>query len=812
LRSGFRLRRKIRDTPTEIRYWYALSKSTIVPIVFAIIAGFVLYLLERNLSFLAEINWIHKNIIGEYLSHEIDSNAYVQMLVAIAGVAGVLLGLYFAAVSTVISNAYSSVSGNVQGLILKDRLGNNYVKLVAFLTAFSVVLLAFNAAHAAPLHLAIPILAIMSCVAVFAFVNLGLSTFFLSDPTLFFNTLSSELLNWITQATCRGYQWQNPRFQEHYREQASRSVTTLEALIKISNERLELQGNSRLRLLNKTLALTGVYFADKHLIPSESNWYGRKFQHKQWYLATSTELEIASHTDTPLRPKEIPDTTWFEDIILNAVFDAFKTDVKAGDYQALYSKTNLLPDIFNIFGSTWMVNNGEKWYTKLSRDLLDGLINDNEMDERQELFSVAAIDILASIPLSIELGLMKAIRELDIDNLRKQFASIKWQKAKSPYHFLLPVSTIKLLEQIREGIEFEQKAKTLHKTPNWYVAELAFNDLELALQSQWQVIMKLLESWYSKAGKELRNAKRYKHAAAVFARAIEQAWKLDSHIEQIKELSELLRKDTKIDFAKQANWDWDKEHERVDKFRDMAIVGQAQLIPDLWNIQEPDHDMPDFFGGAVHHTGEACYKALKAADTTKFNNLFRSYFLGVLGIFESIKSQVSYWTPSSAMAWLSEPVLDLFAISGYAYIFAELYGKPELWSACRLAWDTYLSNAPEQMPSFAAISNYHQTAFAAISPRSMLRNSWEFQLSKILNTLPRKQSIGFSPYQPVEHPSELICNIAPMDDDMMHMSVDAIDVFTVKYLLTMPTQVTLDFGIRRDKITLINGRQDSTDA
>lgn len=359
LRISFRLRDKLSNTATEASYWKTLSRGVVLPIIFAIVFSLVLYAFEKSLPLFTNINWVGNNIIGRILLHPLSEDAYVAMLTAITGVMGVFLGLYFTAVSTVISNAYSSASGDVRELILKDRLGNKYVKLLAFLTALSVVLLAFSAMKIAPpLRLAILVLVALSCLAIFAFVNLGVRMFFLSDPTLFFETLSTELMKWVSCATARGYQWQNTSFQAHYRKQALKVVTTLTTLAKISGKKPELQGESHPRLLKNLLALTSVYYDEKHLIPTNSGWYGRKLQHKQWYLSRSTELEMATQTDTPLVPSEIPDTTWLEDSLLDVIFKAFETDIKAGDFQTLYPKVINLQDFLMDLEATGLWTTG----------------------------------------------------------------------------------------------------------------------------------------------------------------------------------------------------------------------------------------------------------------------------------------------------------------------------------------------------------------------------------------------------------------------------------------------------------------------
>ena len=810
LRTGFQTKDKLNTATIERRYWWAMTKSVAFSIALALAASFAMYLFDKHcLSFFTDIAWIRDSNVGKYLLHSLDGDAYVQMLATIAGVTGVFLGLYFTAVSTVISNTYSYVSGDIRELILKDRLGNIYVKLVAFLTALAVVLLSFSAADVSPPRLAAPLLAVISCLAIFVFVKLSSRAFFLSDPALLFSTLANELQRWVNQATYRGYQWRNPSFQEYYHKQALESANALVMLTEISSSKTELHSKSHPLLLKELLTLAGTYYSKKHLIPTDSRWYDKKFKHKQWYLTNSTTIEMATQINTTLQPDEIPDTTWLEDMILFAVLKAIKADVNFEDYRSLYNKTFSLPNLFDEMGKNWFVEDGKKWHNKLSKDILAMLISSRAIDEAQEIYSIAVIDILADSPISLELGFIKMINELNVDDLRSELINTKWPRSHAPYQFSLPLNAIRVLEQVNNSTLFEHQAHVQHRTPNWYIVELVFHELELAIYDQWQLLMGFVETWYVETGKLLSDAKRYKQSVSIYNRAIEFARKLDRHIEDIKEFSRTLRKDTKISFLKQAEWNWDIEHKRIANFRNMVIKGQAELIPQLFNTKEFDPDMPDFFGGAVHRTGEACYEALEAGDVARFKVLFRPYFFGILGIFESIRLQVKDWETSSAMVWIAEPLLDLFNISGYAYIYAEYHNKSELWNECKIVWDAYLTDTPQQLQSFAVISNYHQSHNFMITPRTTLRSERQKRLADLLNNLPRQGDLStFSSQSLVQHRSELICRIAPLNVNTPSMPVDAIDIFTVSYLMTVPTDTTLDFGVEQYKIDVVNSRQE----
>ncbi len=799
LRGIFKARNTKDEAAAETTALRALARGTYLPIIFAGLAAFGLYLFDHYIYVFTGWRLLTNNAVGRYLKNPLDANSYVQLLTTVAAVTGVFLGLYFTAVSTVIANAYSNVPNDIRELLIKDRLGNVYVKAVSFLTAFSVILLAMSAGGGSPLHLVPPLLIVLSGFAVFAFARLGQRAFFLSDRTLLANTISYELKRWAERSTNKGWNWRDINFQEHYRKQASKSVSTLTALARISSTQPELQGDAYARLLNKLLYTVRYYHDLKPLIPSGSRWFGKKYEHQQWYLSESTTLDMASQTDTALSPNEVPNVNWVEEELLGVLFDSLGDEAGEKHYEAIYKMLTSFPDFFDSVGKNWLTADGEVWCDKVTEKVIKIIATQRPIaTDVRPAYVVAVADICAALPVSLELGFIKAVGDIDVDKLRSGLAKTDWTKPGSPYKFRLPYSTINALEQIQENANFEKAAQAAYMSPAWYVIEYTFNNLDWSLFRQWEQLLKLIERWYFATGEELASAGQHKHAAAVYTRALELAWKLDSHIESLKKVAEALREGSKLDF-KRPEWDWENAHERVVKFRNKAIDEMAKLIPHLLP-EPPDSDMPDYFGEAVHKTGEACFDALMEGDADRFKSLFGPYFIGILGTFDKVRPQVMEWEPSTALTWLAEPIIDLFDISGYAYILAEFHGKPELWQECGQVWNAYLAgnNQLDRLKLLAGLSSHYQNLFGVLSPRATLRSQRQIRLGRLFETLPRRNVADPFSDPPIVHDSAFIRNIAPIRD--MIMFTDAIDIFTVKFLMTLPAANGLDFGVAQSKI------------
>jgi hypothetical protein len=163
------------------------------------------------------------------------------------------------------------------------------------------------------------------------------------------------------------------------------------------------------------------------------------------------------------------------------------------------------------------------------------------------------------------------------------------------------------------------------------------------------------------------------------------------------------------------------------------------------------------------------------------------------------------------VTWMTEPLMDLLDISGYAIIFSEYHQTPAIWDGCRDLWDKYLTGeeGKARLQFLSVVISHHQHLFV-ISPRATLRTRRAMYLSQLLSQLPRK-----APQHPlgdgeVDHASALIRRIAPSSSGMGMMFLDATDVFVVRYLMRHQDAADLDFGLANGKVEELNEQDEGT--
>jgi hypothetical protein len=371
-----------------------------------------------------------------------------------------------------------------------------------------------------------------------------------------------------------------------------------------------------------------------------------------------------------------------------------------------------------------------------------------------------------------------------------------WSKAKAPYGIRVPRPVVAVLENVRDGLAFEEAvaAPAPTRTPNWYVRELALQAYERAFQEQVISLVDLLADWYPATANKLAEAKMPDAVGAVLSRGIEAVWKLERHVAEWEQIASDLRTGPLLVDVMRPTWDWGGIRARVGALR-TELLRQLSLSIPAHAVRQRDPDIPDYLGEAVHRVGEAAFEVLVENDDELFAQFFSPYFIGVFVIVDRIKPQVASWQPQIASTALSEPVIDAMELSGYALIFSELHRNPKLWEVCQKVWRGYFqeTGGKDRLTIVAAMHKYQRNLFA-LTHRATVRTRWQMAANEILGNLPR-----CAPTHPwgegeVQHESALIRRIAP-DGDLMFSPYNASDIFAVSFLRTLPGGASLDFGV-----------------
>jgi hypothetical protein len=792
LGSVFRARHAAAETSTSASALRALLQNTAISLGLACLLVVALALLQGNADRLA----------SDLSLGALDPSAYDSLLETVAAATGVFLALYFTAVSAIAASIYANVPHDIRSLIVGDRLGNVYVRLVAFTMALCVLLLVVHATGGNSYRLAPPIVGLLAVFSIFAFIRLGRHAFYLADPTHLAETIAESFESQTARALHGSWRWDVPEVQAHFRRVAAASLATLSSLLRIATEQEHLRGPSARTLFLRTNLLLARYLARRYRIPTKSRWFGERYEHPQWFLADSTTLQSAANLAGTLPPTKVPDVFWVENEIvpglIEAVASAIAEDLQSGSPGTGLETLSALSTSWDQFGANWSAEEALRLTRELSDQVLGVLCSGG--GERRGPIGPAIGDALGLVPIALELGFHRTLEPMPINELDHRLIAAKWSESESPYLMRLPRAVIAALEDLEAGVRFEHDAGATEdtRTPPWYVREVAFFHYEREMQTQITALLDFHASWFTETADRLSEAGRLEAAAAVLTRGLESAWKLERHLPHWRAALEALHaRGERVDFHR-PEWDWDAWSDQVEAMGVQIQLAITRSIPGLSELERSD-EIPDYLGQAVHLSAEACIDALRVGDIERFRPLFAAYFYGALLVTERVREAVQGQRPEQAVTWMTQPVLDAVDLSGYALIYSELHQNPALWDVCRDIWDAYLRGADgaERLQTIASWIAFENRRLG-FSPRGMVRQGWERGLSRALAEFPRGAPQGGRFFAPgrVEHPSPLIRHIAPSDDMIGMLHGEATEVFVALYLAKLDAPAELDFGLR----------------
>lgn len=294
-REFFGLRHRIQEHGIRTRAFGSLVRLTWGDLLLAPLFAVALQVSDPYLT----------NIYATYGVEITDDSEYGTLLATVTGIGSIFIGLYYAAISTIGGVIYSRVPNNIRDLLAQERVGNVYMRFLAFVTFSGVTLLAFQTAGFPPVVLAVPFFILASGISIIAFVRLGARVFDLFDPTTLSYHLFHQLRRNYGQIMAGEYRWSDPSFQSYANRSARSALDTLSTLADLTAREPHLNGQPLATLCKHLLSFLIAYEPAKKKIPTESHWYAKRYVHPDWYRSSDSITSLAHQTATSLTPKVV---------------------------------------------------------------------------------------------------------------------------------------------------------------------------------------------------------------------------------------------------------------------------------------------------------------------------------------------------------------------------------------------------------------------------------------------------------------------------------------------------------------------------
>lgn len=706
----------IRESKKSARLLWSTLWPSILTIIYA---AFIIALFETYSHFFPADQLIFSDEVIDTL------------LSAIASVSGVFLGLYFTAVSGIASASLLGATQNIRRYFLATPIGKQYVRTIALTGVISIFyLLAKSFGH--PIHpVGLVFLSLAGAYIIIRFWSVGSEVFYSLEPTSALPLITKDIFDLLKGVTPPGFKWNKSMLQNHQRRLASDNFELANDLIdfgvkkiKLSNEQLHIA----LRYLGGLLSLYPQY---KKKIPTNSFWFKTKNQYDSWALADSTQIAVALNTGTSLQPKTIKNFTWFEEETLDMSVKIFEFYTNEKNVASVFRGLEIFVGIAEVYASEFDEEGLKLLLQKMEKVTvmveLEKIPDPKNVRYKEQM---AFIDSQGRLAIGAVLGLAKYLDTASAESLSATISNIKWYSDKDIYLTGLPSAVLSRLESIASDLKAEMLIEGRQISPDWYIRTLCVQKYLFALLGYFKYLKTLHSSYFEPKLEKLLTEDQLGLAVQLVRCWIEFTNKYNllvkliaKHIEdcaphhQVKDLSWI-----EFDTSEEYKTARDREKEVTDKM--------IRLLPRLMTMPT-ENDMPDYFGQALTEGVQACYEACENNDPVRLKVIFPIVFVASLSAFDMTRVRVQNWSEEqSKIIYSTEPLINLYELSGFAKLYSELYQNPELWNVVQAAWDTYLGgiDAVQEITRIAVITNYRRGLFM-IMPQANLRTNWQMRFS-----------------------------------------------------------------------------------
>lgn len=729
-RASFAVRRLLynflvgaRQGTESLSLFAQVVRAVVRPAALALVLTQVLGLTERLLLHL------FPRLVPLVEVYTPDRGLYSTFLSTTAQIAGVFLGLYFTTMSLVASTSYKDVPREVRAAVLAEKVGSIYLQAVALLCAVALMLLAalsIRVGWSAGLLNFVALIG-LSVTAVFSFVVLGKRAFEFFDPATLTAHLTQDFFVAVRSATTRGLHHRDRSFQAGYQKQAARALDTLHATTRLCADGDQAGSASTLAACKAALLALRAYLALKSDIPLDSYWFRRTHKHQSWLTADSSALEMAVKTQTVIHPKEEPDRVWVETSVLDLTVFALRSLVEKGELVRVAEASEVANEALSALVAHFELDQASRYHAELSglALLVAQAKAATEADERARWVGVRA---LMYGPVTMATVSAVSSERINADMIQRLAASVSEGQASVVPEVPVPTEVREMLSWLAQTLRFERAAEGRAVTPPWFVEYAIAGAFVQFLSGALMPAVRAVNETYVPGAKLLLEQGRAREAATVIQVGLEAVHRVRVHTETLNgRRTELLAFDRGVEEVKYPEIDVNAVAAAGSKCIRSLHRLLAQAAPKL-AMEKTSAERPDEFGHAYTTLGDACIEAIVESDADLFDVLFPAFFLLSVVSRERISEELSRHDGRTRAVFMSDPLLDVLDVSGYASLRGRL-GAPRFEEVVSTRWKALLEANGRGLANLVMLVVSHRHAHMAISPRSVVRTGWKRMVS-----------------------------------------------------------------------------------
>ena len=625
--------------------------------------------------------WGLEHIQSKCLDLEsIDSSLFIDVVIGGIGVAGVILGLYCANISSIYATKYSDAPDTISRAFQNDRLTRKCIGSLIEYIVYGLTLIAETIVFEPPISwITVTITIMWSIMVIIAYSLAGNRTYKLSDIYSVADDSFRVLYKIINRDLKSRMLSNDMSFQHYYQNKAEKELCLLET-ISAYGFNVETNDNSSLfEFMGQNIALISSYWDTKKMIGKDSLWFKNEGAYQKWHFTNSTEVELALKTGTALNPKNVHNYMWFEDRLFEINKLCLKELVTRRDYKTIFKYVQLLVQIIES-----AIKANELSYFIKQIELVCSLVKSEikasaAIEEKRNVAGI--VEVLSVVYLEIMIKVNIHYQSLNINTIANDISdAIDLGKDVNNIAVLRGRAYIEEYKKIAFEITTEGK----RITPDWLLKELVAKEEYINLNSILEAIGDGLNTVFT-LGKDLADGERLFDACIILSRFYEYESKYSRFKESIDKAilsfeAMHLDKTDRWDESKLCDLDDIISHWRSEI---PSLLGKcsSSFAVETWDNRD---EYPDFLGECYNHICEDAVTAILSNDSSQFSTDFESLTKLMLFYQEYIRADYikkkELYRVEYAYYMITSPIVEWAQIGGLGILWGEFF-HDKRWSS-----------------------------------------------------------------------------------------------------------------------------------
>jgi len=686
------------------------------------------------------ISGMDQVIIAKTKVEPFKMDLYKELLLVGIGMAGVILGLYCANISSVFSAKYTNVPKHISQDFQNDIITKSSIRDIIGYIVICTLSLVLCIAEISVTWASLSIIALLTIRMVIVFSISGSRTYFLSDTFRIADIHTNNINNAIRKISKKNAITSDVSFQYHIQKACARDISILSEIAKYNLDIPVTQNPSMCEFMDNNLILIGRYWAIKNSIPHNSKWFAEKNVYPQWHASSHTEISLAIRHSISINGKQKPDLWWFEDSLLAVNEICLDKFIRDSDKSSIIKYLNQLAflssEAINARTNIFWVQHLKRVQNKLLTFV--STIQNADASMEDELASI--FDILVSAFVLLLKTEKMALSSLDIETILEYACKVKSNNDVDEKYlrFFNNNTCDSLYRQIWAEIRIDKK----RITPDWYIKQTIAKQIYIYLGELLGDVEQTTDA-YLKLGKNLHEKKLTYCAAVCCAHCFE----IISHCEGIIELiNTKLRIPEQMYVEKSDVWEKISLQSAKDTLNTLSKEAPTLLIKNCgsfairnWNDRE---NKPDFLGLCYNHFCEHLIRAIETNDYVKFEAFYCNFFSLTLLYQEYIRTDVvkrkEQHLQTTVIYAATDSYVEYGIISGLATLWGEFIAdnrwRKLVQSTLEKIFQSDMESKTKTLAQITQIVQARRTLFVGITARQIIQTDWELRVARAMAT------------------------------------------------------------------------------